>query len=276
MARAWTVAVVAVLVVSLAGCATLGVKKEEKAGTVEIRVPVAEKKPVAPEPKTVAVPKVETPKPKVEVPKPKVEVPKPKVEVPKPTTVALKRGVGIDLTKVFNNDAFSSEANRKDADFDEWGQSFPAEELPKAGNFCKKELPACFVFPTLDAGKKNNIACAGQAIALAGKAKAMHLLVTATDGNQQDKVTIAYADAAGQKDLKVTDWCGAAAFGEKTAAQCAHRIAADPGGAGVLSKEAKKTHIWCVSIPLDANRELKSVKLPYNAKIHVFALTLTK
>lgn len=265
MARAWVVAVVAALVVSMVGCGTPGSGKE-KAGTVEIRVPVAEKTPVAPTPKAVVKPKT----PAV----PKVAVPK--VAVPKALTVALKRGVGIDISKLFNNDGFSSEANRKDANLDKWGQSFPAEELPKAGKFCKKELPACFVFPTKDAGKKNNIACAGQVIPLAGKAKAMHLLVTATDGNKQEKLTIAYADAAVQKDLKVTDWCAAAAFGEKTAVQCAHRVAADAGGAGTLSKEAKKTNIWCVTIALDAKRALKSVKLPYNAEIHVFAVTLTK
>jgi hypothetical protein len=48
----------------------------------------------------------------------------------------------------------------------------------------------------------------------------------------------------------------------------------DPNGQGILSKEVLAAHIWCVTIPLDAKRELKAVKLPYNAQVHIFALTL--
>ena len=50
MARAWTVALVTVVVASLVGCLPSGEPKEKagNAGTVEIRVPVAEKQPAAP------------------------------------------------------------------------------------------------------------------------------------------------------------------------------------------------------------------------------------
>jgi len=267
MARAWTVALVGVLVVAVAGCGLLGIKKEEKTGTVEIRVPVAEKKPAAPKPKVTPAPKVE---------KPKV-TPTPKVAAPKPVLVPLKRGVGVDIAKLFNNDAFTDKADRKDSNLDQWGQSFPAEELPAAGKFCKKQLPSCFLFPTKDPKKKNNIACAGQTIPLAGKAKALYLLVTATDANQEDKVAIAYADGKVDQDLKVTDWCAKAQFGEAAAASSAHRVALiGPPNEALLKLEEKKCTIWCVTIPLDAKRELKSIKLPYNAQIHIFALTLAK
>ena len=53
-------------------------------------------------------------------------------------------------------------------------------------------------------------------------------------------------------------------------------VAVDDGGQGIMTKEAKPVSIWCVTIPLDAKRELKSVKLPYNASIHIFAITLVK
>ena len=264
MARAWTVAVVAVLVVALTGCAPKEKEPKEKAGTVEIRVPVTEKKPTPPKPKVVE-PKVVTPK----VVEPKVVKPK----VVKPVLVELKRGTGVDITKQFNNDAFSDEAARTDADLDQWGQSFSADELPKAGKFCKPELPVCFVFPTKEAKAKNNVACAGQEIALSGKRKALHLLVTATDADQEAKVAIAYADGKVDKDLKVTDWCGTAKFGEKVAVACKHRVAAQPDASGLFLEE-KATHIWCVTIPLDAKREVQQIKLPYNAQIHIFALSL--
>ncbi len=265
MARAWTVALVTVVVASLVGCLPSGEPKEKagNAGTVEIRVPVAEKQPAAPEPKPVEKPAVPKPKP--------VEKP----AAPEPVLVELKRGTGIDLTKLFNNDGFSSEADRKDADLDQWNQSFPAEELPEAGKFCKKELPACFVFPTKEAKNKNNIACAGQTIPLAGKRAAMHLLVTATDADQEATLSVEFADGKVEKDLKVTDWCGKAKFGEKVAVACKSRVAlVGPNNAATLEKEEKACSIWCVTIPLDAKREAKAVTLPYNAQIHVFALSL--
>lgn len=284
MARAWTVALVVVLTASLVGCLPWGGKQESKetAGDVEIRVPVTEKQPTPPKPKP-EEPKPEPEKPKIVTPepeKPKIVTPKPEEpkpeepKAPKIELVELKRGTGIDISPLFNNDAFSSEDNRKDADFDQWGQSFPAEELPDAGKFCKKELPACFLFPTKEETKKNNTACAGQTIPVAGKRQALHLLVTATDADQESTLTVEYADGKVQADLKVTDWCQEAKFKEAVAAETKHRVAVDANGQGVLSKEVMAARIWCVTIPLDAKRELKSVKLPYNAQIHIFALTL--
>lgn len=270
MARAWTAALAILLAVAFIGCAP----KEKpdaaakKGGTVEVRVPVTEKKPTPPEPKEPGV--------EIRVPKPEVKPTPPKPDVPKAVTVKLKRGIGIDLTKLLNNDGITDDTDLKDSDFDQWNQSYPADELPEAGNLCLKELPCCFVFPTKEAKKKNNVACAGQSIPLAGKAKALHLLVSATDGNQESTINIAYADGNVANDLKVTDWCVAAAFGEKVACATKNRIAVDTQGQGIMSKEAKATHIWCVTIPLDAKRELKAAKLPYNAQIHIFAMTLTQ
>lgn len=262
MARAWMVALVAVLVVSLGGCIPSGKGEEpaKKGGTVEIRVPVTEKKPEPPKPK----PKPETPV----VVTPKVEKP-----APKAVTVELKRGTGIDLTEFLNSDGISTEANRQDSDFDQYGQSFPAEELPKAGNLCKPELPVCFVFPAGEPKAKNNVACAGQTIPLSGKRKAMHLLITATDANQEAQVAIEFADGKVEKDLKVTDWCGEPAFGEKVAVATKHRVASKPDASGLFMEE-KAAKIWCVTVPLDAKREVKAVKLPFNAQIHIFALSL--
>ena len=120
------------------------------------------------------------------------------------------------------------------------------------------------------------MACRGQRIPVGLKAKALHLLLTATDGNQEEKLTIEYEDGQAEVDLKATDWCQEAAFGEKAAVVCPSRVAIGAGGDKVLGKEAKETHLWAVSVPLEAGRELKSVRLPYNSRIHIFALTLAK
>jgi len=271
MVRSWTVVVLLVLSVAFVGCPSGPAKKTGK-GTVEIKVPTVVTPKVTP-PK----PKVTAPKPKVEAPKPKVTAPNPKVAAPKAALKQLKPGLtAVDITALFNSDAITDEADRNDADLDEWKQSFPAENLPKAGTFEPKDVKTAFTFPDPAKGKKNNVACAGQTLPLAGKAKALHLLVTATDGNQEDKITINYANASVQADLKVTDWCGKAAFGEKAGVASAERVAVDAGGQNVRTKEKKPCTLWVVSIPLDAKRDLKSVKLPYNSLVHIFAVTLAQ
>ncbi|NQT87033.1 hypothetical protein HQ560_09730 [bacterium] len=289
-----------VLAIGLTGCANMEEPPPPDSKTVEIRVPDV-KTPAVVTPKVTkpAVPKV-TPKvtpPKVETPKvtpkvtpPKVETPKvtpkvtpPKVEtpaVPKVTKPVLKVSMkdikpgfaAVDLTAVYNNDGMAAADKLGDSDFDEWKQGFPAETMPKAGLF--EAAGAAFTFPAKDAGKKNNVICAGQTIALAGKAKCFKILATATGANQEAKITVAYADGVAQLDLKVTDWCADAAFGEKVGIESAKRIAVDD--AGKLATEDKKCRIWVVTIPVDAKRELKSVKLPDNGGIHIFALTVAK
>jgi len=215
----------------------------------------------------------------VEVRIPK-ELPPPESQRPREPKAELKDlgggMVAVDISELFNNDGITSEADRNDADFDEWKQSFAAEELPEAGKLQPKGVKAVFLFPTKEPKKYNNIACQGQLIPLGLKARQLHLLVTATDGNHQAQVGLEYADGNAQADLKVTDWCAKAAFGETAAVVCPSRIAIGIGGEQVRGKEAKETHIWAVAVPLDAKRELKAIRLPANPKIHVFAITLAK
>jgi len=298
MARAWTVGIVAVLALGLVGCPP-SAEPEEKPGEVTIKVPVPPKKPavtpppkpaVKPAPKPPVKPAVKpapkpvvkpAPKPVVKpTPKPPVKPavkPTPKPPAPKAALKELKGGlVAVDLTKVFNSDGITGDADRSDADFDEWKQSFPDDQLPKAGTYEPKGVKTAFLFPSKEPKKKNNVACAGQTILLSGKAKALHFLVAATDANQEERVAIAYADGKVQADLKVSDWCQKPAFGEKEAIACTHRVTVDPDGQGILTKEPMKCRIWVVEIPLDAKRELKSIKLPYNSRIHIFSLTLAK
>ena len=271
MMRVWLVSVLTMAIV-VVGCtggpATAEAEPKKAGGAVEIRVPVAEKKPAAePAGKPDDVKPAPAPEPK----------PEPKPEEPKAALKELKPGLlAVDLSKLVNNDGFSSEDDRKDADLDQYKQSFPAENMPDAGLFEPKDVKTAFQFPGKDKGTKNNVACAGQTILLEGKAKEFHLLVTATDADQQEKLTINYADGTVQADLKVTDWCKDAQFGEKTGVESAQRVAVDSGGKGEYSKEDKKCRIWVAVVPLDANRELKSVKLPFCSLIHVFALTVAR
>ena len=235
--------VVAKLVAAVVGCGVAGLPAWQ-AAAVEVRIPQEEKRPPS---------------------------------GPKTELKDLGGGfLAADLSELVNNDAISSEADRSDADLDEWKQSFPAEDLPEAGKFEPKDVKAPFLFPTKEAGKRNNIACSGQKIPLELKAKELLLLVTATNANQEAKLTIEYADGQAQADLKVTDWCQQAAFGEKAGVVCPDRIAVGVGGDKTLGKEKKECRMWVISVPLAADRELKAITLPENPRIHIFALTVAK
>jgi hypothetical protein len=205
-----------------------------------------------------------------------VDVQPPKPPEPKPEMTELKAGfLAVDLTGHLNSDGITDEADRNDADFDEWKQSFAAEELPSAGTLEPKGLGVAFLFPAKDPKKYNNVACNGQKIPVKQTAKALHFLVTATDANQERKVGIEYADDSKvQADLQVTDWCGTPAFGEKAAVTCPSRVAVDAAGQGKRAKEKRETHIWAVTVPLDPKRELSAIVLPRCPKIHVFAITV--
>jgi len=204
-----------------------------------------------------------------------VRTPK-KADIPAPLKELKPGFVAVDISGFFNNDAFSDEADWTDSDFDLWRQSFPADEVPPAGPFEPKGTGTLFLFPNKEKGKKNNVACGGQRIPLSGRAKELHFLVTATDYEQEEKLTIQYAEGEAKVDFKVSDWCQQAQFGEKAGVECAHRVAVDSEGKNVLSKEKRTIRIWVVAVPLDGQRELKTLVLPRNLEVHVFALTLAR
>ena len=48
-------------------------------------------------------------------------------------------------------------------------------------------------------------------------------------------------------------------------------VAEDGSG---MEKENKTCRIWAITVPVDAKRALKEIKLPDNAKIHIFAISV--
>ena len=195
----------------------------------------------------------------------------------KATLRELKPGfAALDLSESVNGDAITDVSDREESDFDAWGQSFPAEDLPESGLFEPKGANTAFLFPTKDRGKKNNVVCVKQTLALSGKARELHFLAATTDGEQEEKLTIVYADGEATTDFKVPDWCQTPQFGAKEGVASAHRIAAGCGGGRGHGKETRTIRIFVVSIAVGPERELKSLKLPNNPFIHIFAITLVK
>jgi len=184
--------------------------------------------------------------------------------------------VTLDLSKAFNNDGISSQANIADGNLDlpklKSGDSYPADQLPKPGDFAPKTLKAVrFRFPDHADGKPNNLACNGQRLDMPkGTYEKLWLLAAAEFGNQEGTGRLVYDKGEEPFALRVTDWCEARpAFGEIEAVRCTHRHTWDG------QREEKACRIWAVAVPL-REQPLQAIVLPKQPRIHIFAATLVR
>ncbi|MGW0201960.1 hypothetical protein [Nonomuraea sp. NPDC003201] len=101
------------------------------------------------------------------------------------------------------------------------------------------------------------------------RGRALDLLVTAVNGDQQTEVTITYADGTtSTAPLKVTDWASASPrFGEEAAITAGTRYNVNG------TADGRKVSIWRMSVPVDAAREAVSFTSPAMPNAKVFALT---
>lgn len=112
----------------------------------------------------------------------------------------------VDLSGVFDNDGISTEANPQDGDFDGSGYTYPAEQLPPAGEVRFGQVP--YLFGSGADGALNNLVTDGRALALpARRYRRVHVLTSASYGPAQATATVAYADGTTQQlPLSVPDW----------------------------------------------------------------------
>jgi len=206
---------------------------------------------------------------------PRVEEPPPAPPPPKPFVPPASL-VTLDLTKVFNNDGISSEANPKDGNLDlpklKSGSSYPADQLPEGGRHFQPPVPKgiAFRFPPKADGKLNNVACDGQRLEVPpGVYTRLWLLAAAEFGNQEGAARLVYDKGDEPVTLRLTDWCSEPAFGELEAIRCANRHTWDG------QREEKTCRIWAVALAL-RDQPLQALVLPRNRHIHLFAATLVR
>jgi len=207
-------------------------------------------------------------KPKAEPPKAEpVQVEPPKAE-PAP---AAKASAALDLTNVYNNDAFKPQTEPTGG-LDGFGDTFIADKMPQPKDggmaYVDGKTTVKFSIPDLTKMEKNNIAANGENIPVTeGNYAALYLVATATNGEKEVELSAEYDTGKKTAPLKLTDWCKDAAFGEAVYAKLEQRNA--PKGA-----EDKVCYIWIQKVALDADAKLKAITLPVNSDVHIFAMTL--
>jgi alpha-mannosidase len=173
----------------------------------------------------------------------------------------------VDISRFFNQDAVSSDKNRKDADLASMGWAYPAEELPPAGLQKVDDVP--MLVPPVTDGAKNTIRCEGQEIPFpTGKFSTLYVLGACHNGSFAENATFLLADGTQEiVSLKLTDWCREPAYGEGPGLRFTHRHTAK-------KDDSPPPNIWLQRIALPESRPVKAIILPIRAEMHVFALTL--
>ncbi len=105
----------------------------------------------------------------------------------------------------------------------------------------------------------------------AGKFASLRVLATAVEGNQiGQNFTVNYVDGTSSAfNQSLSDWAGTAHFdNESSAVEMPYRIAADG------SEDGNPFHLWAYRFPLNPAKQVRSLTLPGNRSVLVFAVTL--
>lgn len=183
------------------------------------------------------------------------------------------------LAAAYDNTGSSDDADRGQGDYDGDGNTYSRQGLEAAGlkGGTRVEVAGTsFVWPAAPQGRPDNVAAAGQRIDLADRAKDAGKLLfvgSATHSDQRGSATVTFTDGStATTDLSFGDWTlpGGGTdpvFGNTTVARTDHRN--QSGGAGPAA------YVFATK-PYDVpeGKHIKSVTLPDNGNLHVFAVGL--
>ena len=170
----------------------------------------------------------------------------------------------IDLGAERTLDGTATVAAPGDGNFDGSGWSYDAALLPAAGPVTWGGVT--YSAPAPGGTAKNFVPARGQTLFLpVGKRSALRLVAAAHHGSVTGAVTVRYADgSSAATSLTVPDWCAAG----PTVLTMAHRIKA---GSGV---DSPAVNLFGFSVPLDPAKEIRSVTLPDDGRLQLYAATL--
>jgi predicted alpha-1,2-mannosidase len=174
----------------------------------------------------------------------------------------------VDLTTVRNHDGTATVAANDQGNFDGGGWSFDADLLPKVG-------PVTWDGVTYDAPDPtgtalNFVQSTGQALLLPErKASTLRIVSSAYNGPVSTAVTVQYTDGTSAAlPLSVADWCNDPEPGSTVILAMDHRIKAGTGTDGPPVK------LFAHSLALDSSKAVRSVTLPNEPKVNLYAISL--
>lgn len=174
----------------------------------------------------------------------------------------------VDLDNDLNHDGTATVANSDQGNFDGAGWSYDGDLLPPVGPVAWDGVT--YLAPDPAGTAPNFVEARGQAVLLpAGEYGILRLVAAAHHGTQQTTVTVQYADGS-STELPVTvgDWAGSPPAGSTVALDMPHRIRA---GQGI---DGPPVRLFGHSLPLDSTKVIRSLALPNNDRVEIYAVTL--
>jgi hypothetical protein len=192
------------------------------------------------------------------------------ITVREPVTCASTTGGAcpVDLGNERDADGTATVAAPAEGDFDGGGWSYDADLLPAAGPVTWDGTTYQAPDPTGTA--KNMVKARGQSLLLpAGDHTAIKLVATTHNGPVTAALTIGYADGTTSAvPVTIADWCGTASTGTTNVLAMPHRIKA---GQGI---DGPPVSLFGLSIPVADGKQVRSITLPNDPRLHLYALTL--
>ena len=158
-------------------------------------------------------------------------------------------------------------------DFDTEGRGFPRSEAPQPGVHPVGTLHVPTHFAATKPDMPDNIACAGQSLSFPANAagNTLFLVGAGAPGAQDAGITFVRADGARiMRTVHLNDWMLEDRQSNDVAAVFS-RQATMPG----RKSNGGKPRLWLASVPIPPGR-IKTILLPDNNKMHLFAITLAQ
>jgi hypothetical protein len=190
------------------------------------------------------------------------------VRPPVPCASGIAGVCAVDLAGERTVDGTATVAQPAQGNFDGGGWSYDADLLPPAGPVTWAGTAYLAPDPTGEA--KNFVKATGQSLLVTPAAHGSAKLVATThDGPVTGTVTLGYADGStSSATVTVADWCGTAAAGTTSLLDMPHRIKAGKG------EDGPPVSLFGVTLPLTAGKQLRSITLPKDPRLHLYAVSL--
>ncbi|MGI5459246.1 SGNH/GDSL hydrolase family protein [Streptomyces sp. CA-249302] len=174
----------------------------------------------------------------------------------------------LPLERLFDNTAVSADSLPASADFDGSGASLSARDLTAAGWVPGRALTvqgARLTWPRRQPGEPDNVRADGQSVRLGGRGDALAFLVAGTGGADATGTgSVSYRNGSRSSyRLTAPDW---------RTGPLATKAVALPHVNTPTGQLAEQARLYVVTVPLLAEREVSSVRLPRAAGLHVFAV----
>ncbi|MCX7598699.1 MAG: glycosyl hydrolase-related protein, partial [Armatimonadetes bacterium] len=184
-------------------------------------------------------------------------------------TTESSRAVPVDLSAYFDHDAFATDEQPSDGDFDSMGMSYPVSIFASARDGLMDFGGLPWRVPPTSPGAKNAIRAAGQTIQLpGGPAETITIFGASAPSADGGHAKLVFRDGTQETvPLSFSDWCFGPEAGEEIAVRSPHRF--EPSG-----RTGPECRIFARSYPIPKGKVLSALVLPRAPRLRIFAITL--